>query len=369
MKTILFSLFLTLTSLDAATLLLSGDAKRTEDESRLVAALTKLKGAGGEVILDGGTWIIRREVRLPGNVTLRATNNAVLRLPDPRLVRESAPAGAQSIAVTDVTNFRAGGELALLPPGESKERIATVRLASVDGVVLRLEKPLPVAIPAGSRIGYFHRMFLGYAVTNLSLINLVIDGGRDKNIPMPGHHLRSAIWISAPYNYEKGPTGNPSANITVSNCTITNCYGRAVAFYHTVDSEVTGCRIGGLKDEGIDFDHFARRCRAIDNDIDGATIGVELNDASDCEVLRNRIHNTDIGVRIWWYNKFDPTGLNTRNRIEGNRIGAVSRAAIYLGRNCVKNQVLNNTVRGKIEGDREVNHFIGNKTRTVQRVP
>ncbi|MGB0578584.1 MAG: alkaline phosphatase D family protein [Limisphaerales bacterium] len=243
--------------MDARPVVLKGDENRPQDESPLVAVLERMKNGGGEVILDGGDWIIRRQLRLPSNLILRATNNAVLRLPSPRLVTQAATIGARQIKVNKPTEFRAGGELAILPPGESKERITIVRLASVDERTLHLTEPLKSAIPVGSRLGYSHRMFLGYAVTNVSLVNLTIDGGRNEDISMPGHHLRSAIWISAPYNYDQGPTGPPAANISVSNCTITNCYGRAVAFYHTVDSQVTGCRIGGLKDEGIDFDHFA----------------------------------------------------------------------------------------------------------------
>ena len=369
MRLLLSLLSTCLINAQAIQIVLKGNPKRTMDETGLVSALAKLKGKGGEVIIDGGQWLIRKEVRLSSNETIRGTNNTVLRLPGPRLVSGEAPIGAQTLSLDRVAEFAADGELAVLPPGGGKERITTVTVASVAGRKLRLTKPLTKAIPANSRIGYSHRMFLGYAVSNVSLINLQIDGGLDPAIPMPGHHLRSAIWISAPYNYEKGPTGKPASNITVRNCTFTNCYGRAVAFYHTVDSSVIDCRIGGLNDEAIDFDHFAFRCRAVGNEIDGAMIGVELNDASDCEVLRNRIRNTHIGVRVWWYDKFDPAGLNTRNRIEGNTISGVSRAAIHLGRNCLRNQVINNKVQGKIDGDREVNQIDGNTWGATQRAP
>lgn len=362
-------IFLSLLNASAARIVLDGGDSQPRDERRLVTALAKLGGEGGELIVDGGRWLVRKEIRLPSNVVLRGTNGAILRLPGPQLVEAAAAVGATAIAVSDTSEFLVGGELAMLPPGSGKERIATVRIKSIEGDRLHLFDPLAKAVPLHSRIGYSHRMFLGYGVTNVSLINLNIDGGRDSAIPMPGHHLRSAIWISAPYNYEKGPTGKPASNITVRDCTFTNCYGRAVAFYHTVDSAVIRCRIGGLNDEAIDFDHFARRCRAIENEIDGATIGVELNDASDCEVLRNRIRNTHIGVRVWWYDKFDPAGLNTRNRIEGNFISGVSRAAIHLGRNCIRNQVINNTVQGKIDGDRAVNQIDGNTSVAAQRLP
>ena len=362
MKLLVLIFVLGLTPSKATTIVLRGIVDRPQSERQLVAALAELKGRGGEVVLDGGTWIIRKEVRLPSGLILRGTNNALLRLPSPRLVTTTAPISARQLAVSATTEFRVGDELAVLPPGEGKNRITTIRIADLDERTVKLAKSLETVIPAGSRIGYSHRMFLGYAVTNVSLLHLIIDGGRNADIPMPGHHLRSAIWISAPYNYEKGPIGPPAANISVSDCTITNCYGRAVAFYHTVDSQVTNCSIGGLKDEGIDFDHFAFRCRAIGNTIDGATIGVELNDASDCLVQRNHIRNTHIGVRIWWYDKFDPAGLNTRNLIEDNHITSVSRAAIYLGRNCTENRIRRNTVDGKIEADRKLNELLDNRT-------
>ena len=330
------------------------------DEDALVKAFAALKGIGGVILIDGGEWLVHKEMRLPANVTIRGTNQAILRLPGPCLVSKAVRAGGSVIPVDRNIRYRPGAELAVLPPGEGKERIATVRIKSIAGRTLRLADPLGKSVPAGSRIGTSHRMFLGYGVTNVTFENLAIDGGRDRMIPMPGHHLRSAIWISAPYSYEQGPIGQPAANITVKNCAITNCYGRAVAFYHTIDSSVTDCRIGGLNDEAIDFDHFAKRCRAIKNKIDGATIGVELNDASDCQVLRNQIRNVHIGVRIWWYNKFDPVGLNEGNLIQDNRIEAATRAAVTIGRNCFGNRVLQNSVEGKVEAVESDNRITGN---------
>ena len=174
---------------------------------------------------------------------------------------------------------------------------------------------------------------------------------------------RTAIWITAPYSYEEGPKGEPASNITIRDCVIANCYGRAVAFYHVVDSTVTGCRISGLADEAINFDHFVLRCRAIENEIDGATIGVEMNDASDCEVLRNRIRNVAVGVRIWWYSRIKEKGINEGNLIQGNDIEGAARSAVSVGRNCFRNRVIENSVRGKIDVVESDNEIRGNVQR------
>jgi hypothetical protein len=174
------------------------------------------------------------------------------------------------------------------------------------------------------------------------------SAGAQTAVVMPGHHLRSAIWFSARYSYDEGPIAPPSSNIAVRHCTIMNCYGRAVAFYHTTDSEVVGCRISAINDEAIDFDHFALRCRAIGNWIDGATIGLELNDASHCVVRHNTIQRVRIGAKIWWYSKFDPEGLNEHNVIEHNTIGPVEEKAIFIGRNCHNNRVAHNFLSGDV---------------------
>ena len=53
-----------------------------------------------------------------------------------------------------------------------------------------------------------------------------------------------------------------------------NCYGRGVAFYNTVDSRVVDCEVTNVLDEAIDFDHFTERCVAARNRIRGALWGV-----------------------------------------------------------------------------------------------
>jgi hypothetical protein len=319
-----------------------------QDGAALIKILEPFKKTGGEVLIDGGVWLIHERVRLPSNVTIRGRNQPVLRQPGPRLVAKPAMAGEKILIINADSEYRAGGELAILPPEESAKRIATVRIKSVEGRTLNLVEPLPDMVPVGSRVGYFHNMFSGHLVSNISIENLTIDGGRDKVIPMPGHAMRTAIWITAPYSYANGPTGKPSSHVTVRHCSINNCYGRAVAFYHVVDSAVIGCHIGNLNDEAIDFDHFTRRCRAIGNTVEDVTIGVELNDASDCEVLHNRIRGARVGVRIWWYSRIKPIKLNEGNLIQHNSIRDVSRLAIYIGPKCHRNQVVQNFFSGRI---------------------
>ncbi len=130
MNVVFLSFILGVTALDAASILLKGSIDPPQDQGRLVEAFEKLGTEAGEVVLDGGIWIVRKEVRLPSNLVVRATSNAVLRLPAPRLVTKTVPIGARLITVNGATEFRAGGELAVLPP-DSKERITTVRIAAI----------------------------------------------------------------------------------------------------------------------------------------------------------------------------------------------------------------------------------------------
>tara|TARA_R110000850_G_scaffold55417_18_gene131112 strand:+ start:1236 stop:1799 length:564 start_codon:yes stop_codon:yes gene_type:complete len=140
-----------------------------QDGSALAQALASFDGNGGEIVIDGGTRLIHEALRLPNDVTIRGRNQPVIRLPGPRLVKENASAGEQAIMVNAETEYRAGGELAVLPPGEGKDPLATVQIKSIAGRRLHLVEPLPVAVPAGSRIGYSHHVFRGSGITNVTL--------------------------------------------------------------------------------------------------------------------------------------------------------------------------------------------------------
>src|SRR4029079_14588501 len=124
------------------------------------------------------------------------------------------------------------------------------------------------------------------------------------------------IFAAGPYNYTDGPTGKPVRGVTIRDCTIRNCFGRGVAFYSVSDALVAHCRIEDTVDEAIDLDHFTVNCRVLDNEVARCRVGVELNDANECWVARNRFEACQTGVIIWRWCKMED--LNVRNHVLDN---------------------------------------------------
>ena len=73
-------------------------------------------------------------------------------------------------------------------------------------------------------------------------------------------------------------------------------------------------------------------------------MGVELNDASECAVLRNRFEACRIGINLWrWCQQ---PGLNTRNVILENAFIGTTGNALQLAAGTATNIVSRNRIRG-----------------------
>ena len=178
---------------------------------------------------------------------------------------------------------------------------------------------------------------------------------------MPGHVERCAIRAHGRYSYEEGPLGPPAEGLRIINCHIRNCYGRAVAWYSVVRSEVRGCLIEGVADEAIDFDHFCYYCNAVGNEVRDAVTGVTINDGSYCTVEYNRFTNCGVGVTVWWWRMCPQTDIDVENVIRHNFVFAPKGVGIHIGKRCFRNQVLANFVEGGIHVG-EADNVVENNT-------
>jgi len=345
-----------------------GDFKGT-DERPILAAMEKAGKDGATIVIGPGEYFIRQRICPTSNVTIKGTEKTVLRLPSAVLVRAAAPKGQTFVTVDDTSQFAADTTIELLPPtgvktfsGGSEEKFR-LRIESIEPGKLVLAEPLPVAVPEESRAGYAHNMFeMRGSQKNVRFESLTIDGGLKQSLAMPGHVQRCAILAHGGYSYEKGPSTPPLENLQVVGCQIRNCYGRAVAFYSVVKSDVTDCVIEDVRDEAIDFDHFCYHCQASGNKVKRCVIGVCLNDASYCTVRDNRIEDCErSGIVIWWWYRCPMEGLNVENVIANNAIYSPGQAGISIGKRCFRNKVEGNYVEGGIKVV-EPNNEIGKNT-------
>ncbi|MBM3476108.1 MAG: right-handed parallel beta-helix repeat-containing protein [Armatimonadetes bacterium] len=325
------------------------------DQKPILEAIRALGEAGGVVLIKSGTYLVRSEIRPTTGVTLRGEGEVVLKLPSPVLVTAAAAKGDTSLSVSDTAQYARETTVQICPPEATaaapgtEEKPTTAKIASVGDGKLVLAGPLTVDVPADSRVGYANHVIGVYSPQrNVTVEGLSIDGGRVDAIPMPGHAERCAIWATGPYSYEKGPSGPPVEGLVVSSCRIRNCYGRAVAMYSVINSEVRGCLIEHIADEAIDFDHFVYHSRAVGNEVRDAVTGVTINDGSYCTVEYNRLTDCGVGVTIWWWHMCPQEDIDVENVIRHNFVYSPKERGISVGRRCFRNQVYGNFVQGGI---------------------
>lgn len=336
------------------------------DEKPILAAIEALGDGGGSIVIKPGIYLIRSRITPPSGITISGSSEPILKLPSPVLTTEEAAKGATSIALADASDFAPGTVIQVLPPQGAEtfpgteEKQLKVTVGRVEARSLMPEEPLTCAIPANSRVGYPNNVFeIRKPEKGVTIENLVIDGGRAPDIPMPGHVERCGLLAHGSYSYEGGPTGSPIEELHVVNCHIRNCYGRAVAMYQVVKSEVRGCLIEDIADEAIDFDHFVYHSRAVGNEVRNAVTGVTINDGSYCTVEHNRFTNCGVGVTIWWWHMCPQEDIDIENVVRHNFIFSPKRLGISVGKRCFRNQTVGNFVEGKIEvveADNTVEH-------------
>lgn len=337
------------------------------DDVVLKAACDRLRKAGGTLVIGPGRYVLRRSLVLPANILVRGEPGAILALPSPVLTATDAPAGARELVLAGAHEFAGDVLVQVLPPvgsehfaDEKKTPFLDLQAVErVQGQRLFLRQALAVDVPAGSRVGYPHKLLQTHKDGLATLEGLSFEGGRIEAIPMPGHHQRCAIWASSPFGYELERPGPPGRGVNVRHCRFSDFYGRAIALYYQADGVVEGCLFERIHDEAIDLDHFVEGYRVAGNEVRASRWGVVLNDASRNVVEYNRIEDVEIGIWSWRYEKVISPGVNEENVIRHNFVRA-SDKAIFLDRTCVRYRVEHNWVDGPIEVAEPENHVHGN---------
>lgn len=329
-----------------------------DDDVVLKQACDRLRKSGGTLVVGPGRWTLRRTLVLPTNFTLRGEEGAVLVLPPPVLTGPAAAAGAKELVVAGTHDFVGQSVVQILPPiGQetfadgTTRALELVRLERVAGQALTLVDPLPAAVPAGSRVGYPHKLLLLSESGRTTVEGLAFEGGKLDAIPMPGHSQRCGLWAATAWG--EGKRQPPASGVVVRHCSFRDFYGRGVALYNQADGAVEGCLFERIADEAIDLDHYVERFRIAGNEVRDARWGIVLNDASRNVVEYNRIEGGEIGIWSWWYDRLprDPEGqpnINEENVFRHNFVRGTSQAPIHVDRTCVRYTIEHNWVEGEI---------------------
>jgi len=312
-----------------------------------------IKAGGGEVVIPQGTHEIRKSLRIKDAKNLRIIGldqeRCILKLP-PAAYAEAATTlavGGTTISAKRQQRVAPGMTLLIEAPGEMdaftqkpKSSFRAV-VAKVADDAITFTEPVRFPVPAGTLLRDLNApnlIEIRGVTEGVWIEKLTLDGGKVEGDPkIQGHVQLCGIFASGPYSYEKGPTGPPVKKVQVSRCVIQNCHGRGIAFYAVEGARVADSTIMDTADEAIDLDHFTTKSEVTHNHIARCRVGVELNDANDCQVVGNDFLNCGMGVHLWRYCK--QPGLNEGNVIRDNVFEGMASNRIKVQAGLTKNVV------------------------------
>ncbi len=155
---------------------------------------------------------------------------------------------------------------------------------------------------------------------NFVLENIEMDGRNRGKIR--GHTTYCGVYASGNYKEHERPT---TMGMQIRGCTFKNLKGRGVAFYGLAEVLIENNHFENIRAQAIEIDHYSSGV-VRGNDVDGAEVGVMINDAFDSLVEANTLINCNEAVKFLRILEDDWT--NTGTKVQHNLIGPGCRAGV-----------------------------------------
>ena len=294
------------------------------DEMALNRELVRLQVAGGgELRLTPGDYELQFGLFMLGSrgITLAG-------MPGARLVFAAEPAerarlvrpalvGATALEVDRPELLRPGWNYQLYAPDGKGDRLLEFAVAGIEDGQIALRSAVELmghvkGIPAGSIIVQELNGLRLRGVDDVTIEGLVIDGrGRGD---VQGHTTFSGVIASG-----NSGAGEHAVNsgLVIRGCTFEGLTGRGIAVYAMTGVRVEGCTFRSIRTEALEIDHFSSGL-VHGNFVQGAAVGIVLNDAFDTTVSANQVHDASIGIGL--VRHFDDPAVNRGLVIVGNRV-------------------------------------------------
>lgn len=293
-------------------------------EMALNRELVRLQVAGGgELRLTPGDYelefgLFMLECR---GITLAGMPGARLVFaPEPaeraRLVRP-ARIGDTALEVDRPDLLRPGWNYQLYAPDRVGDRLLEFAVAGIDGARIALRGPVAFMghvqeIPAGAIVVQELNALRLRGVDDVTIEGLAIDGrGRGD---VRGHTTFSGVIATG-----DAGAGRQAVNsgLVVRGCTFEGLTGRGIAVYSMKGVRIEGCTFRSIATEALEIDHHSSGV-VLGNFVQGATVGIVLNDAFDTTVSANHVHDSAVGIAL--VRHFDDPSVNRGLAIVGNRV-------------------------------------------------
>lgn len=355
-------------------------------------AIDALPRRGGEVYVPPGTYLIRRSIWVPSNVTLRGAGASTLLIrPAEVMTRLTAPAeaGATQVQAEDPSGFEVGADASFYTDRMHGWYSTTAHVEAIEGNTVTLSrglnKPLDPAENA-AMINYFP-MITAEHQRNLTVRDLAIDGGMGR----PNQGVMDFTW-AAIHLYDCN-------DVRIEGCRVRNWHCDGISVQAGRGATITGnmvenCRGHGLhpgtgiadsvwsgnisRDNTGDGLFFCMRVRhsVISNNVlannDGSGVGHVGGGGDKYNVVSS---NTCVGNGRWGIQVFD----GSDNVITGNLCLNNSRLhpgqypgicvvkttdTVISGNRCLDDQETRTQAAGIVESeDSDYNLFTGNSCR------
>jgi len=160
-------------------------------------AIDALPRCGGEVYIPPGTWLIRRSIWIPDNVTLRGAGaSTVLIRPSERMTKLTAAAGAgdTQVQVEDASAFEVGADVSVYADRVHGWHSTTAYVQSIEGSTVTLHRGLnkPVDPAANAAMINYFPMITAEHKRSFAIRDLCIDGGMGR----PNEGVQDFTWAA-----------------------------------------------------------------------------------------------------------------------------------------------------------------------------
>ncbi|MGE5611848.1 MAG: nitrous oxide reductase family maturation protein NosD [Bacillota bacterium] len=290
------------------------DADLIGADNRVLQAATDYVAnlGGGTVEIGPGEYLMRDSLHLRPFVTVRGTpNKTILRKANGAVspLAIDGDYGEEQITVTDPTGFEVGSGIAIWDSQANGFHTTVARITGRSGNTLSISRPLNAdcMVANGAKAATVFPVVSGYDLEGVRIEHLIIDGAKDRNVPLNGCR-GGGIFLYRAFG------------TTIRNCTVKNYNGDGISFQQSNDVTVSECL-----------------CE------NNAGLGLHPGSGSQRPTVRKCVArgNGEDGLFLCWRVRH---GTFEENLLEGNH-----RYGISIGHKDTDNLLRHNVVRGNLQ--------------------
>lgn len=320
-----------------------------ESEDSLTRTLARLPKAPGtaEVRMAPGRYVIEQQITIEGvdHLTITGGGSAEFVFADGPDVTTSLSAPVQQgdlvLRVDHIERLREGFHYQVYYPGGKGDRILEFTVLAIKDDLVYLSRvvnfmPHVTEVPVGAEVIEQVNFFRVIECNDLTLEGLHCDGRHRGG--WRTHTTYCGVYATGKYVSHQRATDK---GFVVRNCSFKNLKGRGIAFYGLEDVLIQGNYFEHIRAQAIEIDHFASG-HVCGNVVNGAEVGVMVNDAYESVVEGNVLRYCEDGVRF--LEIYDDDWVNTGNVVRDNLIGPGYRSGIFFQFDGVEGNVIEGNV-------------------------